>query len=183
MGCKALVGISDVCGDLMFPSGMDGTVWIGYKSDLAAPFSLVQSGDITTFQFTAYNGLTKWEGVKFSHNVATAFIKAQGGNTSIQQTATLKFISLSTQDDVQIQKLLQATDAFMIYKDNNSVFKIAFAGNGAIAIAGDINATGTAIDADVSSTVTLQSSEKTLPLIFNVGTETTTLAFLNARVI
>jgi len=67
MGCKAQYGISNVCGDILFPGGADQDFYVGYISDLSTRFSLTQSGVISSLAFTAYNGLVKFSGQKFAH--------------------------------------------------------------------------------------------------------------------
>lgn len=183
MGCKAQYGISNVCGDILFPGGADQDFYVGYISDLSTRFSLTQASVISSLAFTAYNGLVKFSGQKFAHKFDWEWQKGAGGNGFFLQKATVKLIALSVQDDVEVQRLLQATDAFIINKNNNGSFLIYGAGNGLQSIANATGSTGQAVTDDVSDTVVLESPEKTKPLRFLVTDEATTVAYLNARVI
>ena len=184
MGCKSRIGVSQVCGDLLFPGGVDGEFYVGYISDLSTRFSLTQSGVITSLAFYAYGGLTKYGTQKFVNEGKWPFIKGAGGNGFYQQEFSAKVISLSTQDDVELQQLQQATDAFIISKNNNGSFLIYGAGNGLIAMPSPGgNTTGVQAADDVSDNVLLQGAEKTKPLRFLVTDEVTTIAYLNARVL
>ncbi len=183
-GCKASRGISNACGDQLFAGGVDSDFYVGYISDLSTRFSLTQAADISSLAFTAYNGLVKFQGNKFIHEGKWPFIKGAGGNGFYQQEFSAKLIALSTQDDVEMQRLQQATDAFVIVKNNNGSFLIFGAGNGLISMPSPGgNTTGVQAADDVSDNVLLQGAEKTKPLRFFVTDEVTTVAYLNARVI
>lgn len=170
MPCKTQYGISLVCGDLIFPSGADKTFYVGYKSELSSQISLTQAADIATLAFVAYGGLRKFEGVKFAHMFATELQKAAGGNAMYLHRATTKLISLSTQDDVEIQRLQQGNDIFIVYKDNNGNKFIIGAGNGLQSVPGPLQSTGQNPGDDVSDNIVLESVEKTKPLRFS-GTD------------
>lgn len=183
MPCKVQYGISNACGDLLFPGGADKTFWAGYVSDLSVRFSTAQTGVISSISFKAYQGLVKFEGQKFSHIFASEGQKAAGGNRSIVHRSTVKFLTLSTQDDVEIQRFIQAEDMFIIYKDNNDQFFISGYGNGLAYEPGPIQTTGQASGDDVSDTIILAGVEKTKPLRFLVTDVASTIAYLDARVI
>ncbi len=184
MGCKARYGIRNVCGDLLFPSGADKGFWVGYVSDLATQLSSAQSGIISALPaFVAYSGLVYFEGQKYSHVFSTEGQKAAGGNRSIIHRSTVKLISLSTQDDVEIQALMQAEDAFVIYRDNNEQFFISGYRNGLAYAPGPLQSTGQTQTDDVTDTVILEGVEKTKPLRFLVTDVPTTVAYLNARLL
>ena len=184
MGCKARYGISNVCGDTLFPGGADADFWVGYVSDLSTRFSTAQTGPITTLAFSAYNGLRRFEGQKFANKFDSEYQKGTGGNGSFIHRGTVKLITHSTQDDVEIQSLLQAQDAFVIYKNNNDQFFILGASNGLTGMAGPVSSTGVASTDDVTDQVILEGVEKTKPLRFDPGTGTAAIvAYLNARVV
>lgn len=183
MGCKAQYGISNVCGDILFPGGADQDFYVGYISDLSVRFPQTQAAVISSLSFTAYNGLVKFSGQKFAHKFDWEWQKGAGGNGFFLHKATVKLIALSLQDDVEVERLLQATDAFIINKNNNGSFLIYGAGNGLQSIAGPVGSTGQAVGDDVSDTISLESAEKIKPLRFLVTDEATTVAYLNARVI
>lgn len=181
--CKVLYGINTVCGDNLFPGGADKDFWVGYVSDLSNRFPSTQTGVISSFSFAAYGGLVKFEGNKGAHKFDAALNKGGGGNISYTHRAILKLLPLNTQDDVEIQRLTQAQDAFIIYQNNNDQFFIIGAQKGLTAVPGELNTTGQAITDDVSTTVTLEGAEKTLPLRFFVTDVATTILYLNNRVI
>lgn len=183
MGCQAQYGISNVCGDLLFPGGADKDFYVGYTTDLSAPISGVQSGVISSLSFYAYKGLVKFEGQKYAHKYDWSYQKGAGGNGYWMHRATVKLITLSTQDDVELQRLLQAQNAFIISKNNNDQYKIYGYGNGLTGIAGDVGTTGQAAGDDVTDTVILEGAEKTKPLHFLVTSSILTQAYLDARVI
>lgn len=168
--CKTQYGIDLVCGDLIFPSGADKSFYVGYLSELSAQFALTQAAAISTISFAAYGGLRKFSGVKFSHIYASELQKAAGGNIMYLHRATLKLIALSVQDDVEIQRLTQSTDAFIVYKNNNDQRFILAPLNGLSAVAGPLSTTGQNPGDDVSDTVILEGLEKTKPLRFS-GTD------------
>lgn len=181
--CKVQFGVSLVCGDLLRSSGVDKDFYVGYISDLGTRFDLTQTGSISSIHFAAYNGLVKFEGQKFSHKFDWELQKAAGGTLSYLHRAIVKMLPLSTRDDVEVQRLTQAQDAFIVFQDNNSDFFIVGAGKGLTAIAGAIGTTGQAQGEDISSTITLEGSEKTLFLRFSAGTVTQTVNLLNSYVV
>jgi len=183
MPCKVQYGIRNDCGDLIFPGGADKGFWVGYVSDLGTRFSVAQTGPITSISFKAYAGLVYFEGQKFSHVFASEGQKSPGGNRSIIHRSTVKLMTLSTQDDVEIQRLLQAEDAFIVYQDNNDQFFLSGYGKGLAYEPGPIQTTGTGAGDDVTDTIILAGVEKTKPLRFLVTDVATTIAYLNARVI
>lgn len=183
MACKTQYGISIVCGDLLFPGGADAIFYVYYVDELSTPLSLTQAAVISTIPFAAYSGLRKFEGQKFAHKFGSEWVKGAGGNGFFKQTAAVKLISLGPQDDVEIQRLLQATNASILYKDNNGVYRILGAQNGLQSIAGPLQTTGVAETDDVSDMVTLEGAEKTKPLIFDVGSPTLTLNFINTHIL
>lgn len=181
--CKVLYGINTVCGDNLFPGGADKDFWVGYVSDLSNRFPTTQTGVISSFSFAAYGGLVKFGGNKGAHKFDAALNKGGGGNISYTHRAILKLLPLNTQDDVEIQRLTQAQDAFIIYQNNNDQFFIIGAQKGLTAVAGELNTTGQAITDDPSTTITLEGAEKTLPLRFFVTDVATTILYLDNRVI
>lgn len=183
MACQVQYGISIVCGDLNFPGGVNPDFYVGYTTDLSSPISGVQSGVISSLSFSAYKGLVKFEGQKFAHKFDWSFTKGAGGNGYWMHRATVKLIALSTQDDVEVQRLLQAQNAFVVWRNNNDQFFVSGYGQGLSGAAGDVGTSGVAAADDVSDTIILEGAEKTKPLRFDVGTVATTLSYLNARVI
>lgn len=181
MACEVQYGIGIVCGDLNFPGGADKDFYVGYTSSLSAPISGTQSGPISTLSFSAYKGLVKFEGQKYAHKFDWVWQKGAGGNGYWLHRSTVKLIALNTQDDVEIQRLLQAQNAFIIFRNNNDQFLISGYGQGMTGMAGDVGTTGQAAGDDVSDTVILEGAEKTKPIRFDVGTPATTLAYLEAR--
>lgn len=183
MSCRVQYGIDNACGDILFPGGVDPDFFIGYVSDLGASFSLSQSGPISSISFQAYRGLVKFSGQKFSHVLSDEWAKGTNGNGYFLHRAIVKLITKSTQDDVEIQRLLQAQDAFLVGRNNDDQFFIYGASKGMTSVAGPLGSTGQNAGDDVANTVTLEGAEKTKPLRFLVTDAATTLAYLNARVI
>lgn len=183
MGCKVQYGVQNVCGDIVYPSGADATFWVGYVSDLSTRFSTTQSAAISSLSFVAYAGLVKFEGQKFSHVFSSETQVGAGGNISYLHKAAVKVIGLSTQDDVEIQRLTQSIDAFIIYQNNNDQFFILGPSKGLRAVAGPLQSTGQGMGDDITDNVTLEGVEKVKPLRFFVTDVATTISYLNARVI
>lgn len=173
--CKVVVGINNVCGDLLQASGADKDFWVGYVSDLGTRFSLAQTASIGSISFLAYMGLVKFEGQKFSNSFGAELVKGAGGSISYKHTGTVKLMRLSTTDDVEFQRLTQAQDAFIVYQDNNESFFILGPSKGLTAVAGPISTTGVSAGEDVMSSVSFEGNEKVLPLRFSLGTTTSAI--------
>ncbi len=181
--CRVQYGISIACGDLSFPGGVFPDFYVGYVRDLSTPISNIQSGVISSLSFVAYRGLVKFEGQKYAHKADWSFPKGAGGNGYWLHRFTSKLTSLSTQDDVEIQRLLQAQDAFVIWRNNNNQFLISGAVNGMIGMAGDVGTSGMAASDEVTDTVILEGAESTKPLRFLVTDVASTVTYLEARVV
>lgn len=175
--CKVVYGITNVCSDLLQASGADKDFYVGYVSDLGADISLTQTGAISSLSFVAYAGLVKFEGQKFANSFSHEGLVGAGGGVSIKHMATVKMMPLSTQDDVEVQRLLQAQDMFMIMRGNNDDFYILGPSKGLRYVAGPIRTSGTAEGEDVASSLSFVGNEKVLPLRFSLGT--TTKAIVN----
>jgi len=167
--CKVVTGINNVCGDLLQASGVDKDFYVGYVSDLSVRISTLQTGAITSLQFIPYNGLIKFEGQKFAHKFDYELNVAPGGSISYLHKGMVKLMNLSTQDDVELQRLTQAQDMFIIVPDNNENIFIYAPTKGFQAVTGPIRTTGQAAGEDVTSTVNFLGSEKVIPLRFNTG--------------
>lgn len=181
--CKVVTGINNVCGDLLQASGVDKDFWVGYVSDLSVKFPLTQTSTISNIQFVPYNGLIKFEGQKFSHKFDYAVTKGAGGGIAYEHKAQVRVMNLSTQDDVEVQRLTQAQDMFIIMQDNNEGFFIYAPSKGFSVVAGDLHSTGQQAGEDVLTTINFSSNEKVLPLRFAVGTTTqNTVDYLNSLI-
>lgn len=181
--CKALYGISTVCGDNLFPAGVDKDFYVGYVSDLSTSIPVTQIGPVSGLSFAGYNGLVKFSGNKFAHSATWPWVKGAGGNGFFQHTFNADLLPLNTQDDVEVQRLLQAQDAFIIFRDNKDKFRILGARKGLTSVPGDLGGTGTAATDKVTDTVILQGAEATKPLYFEVTDLATTILYLDNRVI
>ncbi len=170
MNCRVLYGIQNSCGDLLQASGNSKDFWVGYVSDLAVKFSLLQTGAISFVQFIPYNGLVKFEGQKYSNQFTYDLAVAPGGGISYTHKGAVKLMNLSTQDDVELQRLTQAQDAFIITADANESYFIYAPSNGFRAVAGQIKTTGLNAGEDTTSMISFESSEKVVPLRFSLGT-------------
>ena len=167
--CKVVTGIGNVCCDLLQASGVDKDFYAGYVSDLSVRFSLTQTGPIANIQFIPYNGLVKFQGQKFAHKFDSELVVSPGGSISYNHKGMVKLMSLSTVDDVEIQRLTQAQDMFIINPDNNENIFIYAPSKGFQAVSGPIKTTGEKAGEDVSSVISFISNEKVLPLRFTLG--------------
>jgi hypothetical protein len=175
--CKAVYGISNVCSDLLQASGVDKDFYVGYVSDLSTKLSLTQTGAISSFSFLSYMGLVKFEGQKFAHSFSHELMVGAGGSISYKHLTTVKLMPLSTQDDVEIQRLSQAQDAFFVMQGNNEDFYILGPSKGMRAVAGAMRTSGVAAGEDVTTSLSFEGNEKVVPLRFSLGT--TTQAIIN----
>lgn len=180
--CKVTNPVQLACGDLLYPGGADGVFYVGYISDLGIKLSNAQTSDISSLTFMAYAGLRKFEGAKFSHNFGSELAKGTGGNLSFTHRGTVKLITQSTADDVSMQQLAQATDAFIIYQNNNNQWMILGPTKGLQAAPGPLQTTGVATGDDISDTLILEGAEKTKPLRFFATSETVTQTLLDSYV-
>jgi len=180
--CKVIAGINNVCGDLMQASGVDKDFWVGYISDLSVKFSSTLAGVIANIQFYPYNGLVKFSGRKYSHKFDIEGAVASGGSISIVHKAMVKLMNLSTQDDVELLRLMQAQDMFIVEQDNNEAFKIFAPLKGFSYVAGPLQTTGQVDGEDLLSTLNFISSEKIPPLRFSAGTTQGTIDYLDSLV-
>lgn len=171
--CKVVNPITNVCGDLLYPGGADKDFYVGYISDLGTRISNLQAGDISSLSFVAYAGLRKMEGQKFSHNFGSETVVGAGKNVSFLHRATVKLITQSTADDVEMQRMAQATDMFIIYQNNNDQLFILAPTKGLSVAAGALQSTGVNQGDDVSDTLILEGAEKTKPLRFSISTSAT----------
>lgn len=171
--CKVIYGIDNACADLLQASGVDKDFWVFYISDLSTRISLAQTGPISTLSFLSYMGLVKFSGQKFAHKADSELMVAAGGSISYTHKAMVKLMSLNTTDDVELQRLSQATDLGLIIQDNNENFFIYGPSKGLSAVAGPIKTTGQAAGEDTSATLNFLGNEKVLPLRFDRGSGVT----------
>ena len=140
--CKVQFGITNVCGDLLQVSGVGKDIYVGYVSDLSIRIPLTQTGAISSFSWLAYAGLVKFSGYKWTNEASYDLAKGAGGSMSYVPKLKIGMMNLSTQDDVELQKLTQAQDLFAVVPDNNENFFIFGASNGMTADAGVIKTFG-----------------------------------------
>jgi len=181
--CRVQYGITIACGDLNAPGGVMPDFYVGYTRDLGTAISTVQSAVVSTLSFVAYRGLVKFEGQKFAHKADWEYQKGPGGNGFWTHRFTAKLTSLSTQDDVEIQRLMQAQDAFIVYRNNFNQFFIAGASNGLSSVAGAVGTTGQAAGDDILDTVVLEGAEATKPIRFLVTDVPSTVSYLDGKVV
>ena len=90
---------------------------------------------------------------------------------------------MSTQDDLELQKLAQAQDMFIVNADNNENIFIYAPSRGFSAVSGPIGTTGEKAGEDISDTLSFTSNEKVLPLRFTLGgTFAADIAYLNGLI-
>jgi len=167
--CRVVTGVNNVCGDLLQASGVDKDFYVGYVSDLSARFSLLQTGPISGMTFVPYTGLIKFEGQKYAHKFDHELAVAPGGSISFVHKAMIKIMLMSTQDDLEFQRLAQAQDMFIINADNNENFFIYAPSRGFSAVSGPIGSTGQKEGEDIADAMSFHSNEKVLPLRFTRG--------------
>lgn len=181
--CKVVTGINNVCGDLLQASGVDKDFWVGYVSDLSVRFSLAQTGPIASIQFIPYNGLIKFEGQKFSNKFDIDVNVGAGGGISYTHKGMVKMMALSTQDDVEVQRLTQAQDMFIVFQDNNESLFIAAPSKGFSVAPGQLLTTGENAGEDVLNVVNFTGNEKVKFLRFTTGgTIAADISYLNGLV-
>jgi len=181
MSCKITDGLDFDCANLLKVGGTFPDFWVGYLSELDTPFSLAQTADINAIDFGSYGGLRKFSGNKFAHSAGSELIVAAGGTKSWRHTFVAKLIADSTADDKILQDLSLGNDIFIVYQDNNRIFKILGAGSG-LSVDSDVENTGQTGDSDTSDTVTLTGQELSKPLRFSLGAGyAATLAYLTSR--
>ncbi len=168
--CRAINGMSNVCGDLLQASGADKDFYVGYVADLSVKFSAALTGPISNIQFYPYTGLVKFQGRKYANKFDHDGQVAPGGNISVLHKGLVKLNPLNTQDDVEILRLIQAQDMFIVNSDNNDQFFIYAPFKGFSYVPGPIKTTGQAENEDTLSTLNFTSAEKVLPLRFDRGT-------------
>jgi hypothetical protein len=167
--CRVVNPVTLVCSDLLQASGVDKNFYVGYCSDLSIRFSLLQTAPIAAITFIPYNGLVRMEGAKFAHKFDSELMVAPGGNVSYTHKGMVKLMPSSTQDDVEIQRMTQAQDMFIVNVDNNENIFIYAPSKGFQAVAGPLRTTGQAAGEDVATTLNFISNEKVLPLRFTLG--------------
>jgi hypothetical protein len=123
-----------------------------------------------------------FSGRKYSHKFDVGLGVAAGGSISYPHKAQIKLMALSTQDDVEVQRLTQAQDMFIIWQDNNESFFIHGPSKGLSAVAGDLHTSGQADGEDTMDIINLMGSEKVKPLRFSAGTTAQTIAYLNSLI-
>jgi len=172
MACKPVYGITNVCSDLLQASGVAKDFYVFSVQDLGTSISLAQTGPISSLHFLAYQGLIKFEGQKYSHTFSHDLVKGAGGGISVLQRVMVSLMPLSTHDDVEVQRLTQGQDLAFIMQGNNEDFYILGASQGLSAVAGPMRTSGLNAGEDVSTHLTFEGNEKTVPLRFSLGTTT-----------
>ncbi len=166
--CKATIGISNGCQDLLRVGGLDKTFWLFYKSQLDTQISMTQSADINALDFGPYGGLLRFDGQKFSHQYESPLVVSSTGNRSYAPKLTIKILSTTTAQDVIIQQINLGQDIVAIVQDNNNIFRILGAGKG-LYVTENPEQSGLTGDADTSDTIVFTGAEITKPLRFSRG--------------
>lgn len=181
MSCKISTGLTFTCDDILNVGGVDGTFWIGYKTELDTQISITQAADINTLDFGSYGGLRRMEGDKYWHSFGSELQVSANGNKRWKHTFVAKLVANSTADDLALQTLSLGKDIFVVTQDNNNVFYILGAGNG-LSVEADSQNTGQGGDSDTTTSITLSGFERTKPLRFALASGySNTLAYLVSR--
>jgi hypothetical protein len=182
MSCKVASGMTNDCTSRLKASGLGKNFWLGYKSDLDTQISQTQTADISQIDFGSYGTLYKFEGTKFAHDWSYELKPTAGGNISYDQVFNYKLMPDTTADDVTLQKLHLADDAFIVVESPNQEFFILGSGQGMSASAGAGGSGGKESGGDVADNGTMTSNEKIKPLRFALGGGyQATLDYLNSR--
>jgi hypothetical protein len=180
--CKVASGMTNDCTSRLKASGLGKNFWLGYKSDLDNQISQTQAADISQIDLGSYGSLYKMEGTKFAHDFTWEEKVASGGNISYDHIFNWKLTPDSTADDVTIQKINLADDAYVVVETPNQEFFILGSGQGLTSSASAGGSGGKESGGDTAVSGTLTSNEKIVPLRFALGGGyQATLDYLNSR--
>lgn len=178
--CRVTGAISANCDALRRVGGVNKRFWVFNTSDTT--FTADGSGYLNSIAFASvYGGLYEFEGKKKSHSGGWALVKQSGGNTFFQHDVIAKLISTTPADDEIIEELTVA-DVGIILETNNNEFIVYGKDNGLEMTAGSQNS-GQESASDITDTLTFTGEERYKPKRFLVTDYTTTLAYLDARVL
>lgn len=181
MSCGISSGVTIACADLRRVGGVKQTVWVGNLADLATPFNPIQllGNYVSTLPFATYKSLYKFQGPKFAHSAEVTEQISDAGNVSWNHKVTLRVFNNNPTEDNTLMDLSVA-EVFVILQTNNQEFLMYGLGNGLRATASTLP-TGLKNGDDPITTLTLEGSEKTVPLRFLVnGDINQTLNYLNS---
>jgi hypothetical protein len=180
VNCRVTGSINATCDDLRRVGGVNKRFWLFNTSDLT--YTSDGSGYVNSLSFASvYGGLYEFEGKKKSHSGGYTVVKQSGGNAFFQHDVIVKLISTSPADDEVIEELLVA-DVGIILETNNNEFIVYGIDNGLEMTAGTQNQ-GQESASDTTDTLTFTGEERRKPRRFLVTDYTTTLSYLDARVI
>lgn len=179
LNCRFGTSIDVNCDDLRKPGGLYREAWVFNLSDLRNPLPVEDAAYVTDLPFITYMGLYKVAGTKYSHEANWTEQTSDGGNKSYQQTVTLRLFNSNPTHDAAIEDLGVA-EVGVIVRTNAGEYLIYGAENGLTSDGSTGGAGRQATDATTSSIV-LVGTERFLPKRLLIGgSDSATLAYLNA---
>lgn len=180
LDCGIGSGIAVNCDALRKPGGLFREVWAYNLSALSAPLPVENADYITDLPFLTYLGLYKFESTKFAHEATWTEQTGEGGNKSYQQSVTLRLFNSTPTEDAVIEDLSVA-EVGLVVRTNAGEFLIYGAENG-LTSDGSSGGTGRQATDATTSSIVLVGTERFLPKRLLIGgSNTATLAYLNAR--
>jgi hypothetical protein len=113
--CNTLIAANFIasCNGLNKVGGIDGTVYIGYRPDIAT--LALTAGAITTFTLGAGKKLAKFGGKKEQHEITCDLIPMKGVNMKYKHSAKLYLYPFTQADTIALENLLASKRMFLIY--------------------------------------------------------------------
>jgi hypothetical protein len=101
------------CAGLTKIGGVDGTVYIGFRSDIAT--LALTAGAITTFTLASGKKLAKFSGKKEQHEITWESIPMKGSNAMYKHMAKLYLYPETQADVANLELLISSKRMFLIY--------------------------------------------------------------------
>lgn len=109
------------CAGLNKIGGVDGTVYIGFRPDIAT--LALTAGAITTFTLTAGKKLAKFSGKKEQHDISWESVPMKGSNAMYKHMAKLYLYPETQADVANLELLISSKRMFLIYVNLNGKVK------------------------------------------------------------
>lgn len=113
--CNQIIAANFIasCNGLTKVGGIDGTVYIGFRPDIAT--LALTSGAITTLTLTSGKKLAKFGGKKEQHEITSELIPMKGVSQKYKHIAKLFLYPYTQADVVALENLLASKRMFLIY--------------------------------------------------------------------
>ena len=102
------------CNGLQKVGGVDGTVYIGFRPDIAT-LTLGTNGEITALTLTGGKYLYKFGGKKEQHEITSDLVPMKGAFPKYKHTAKMFLYPYSAADIQALENLLASKRMFLIY--------------------------------------------------------------------